>query len=152
MKNSIAAAAFAMGSLLTCQWAYAQWVSVTDPEELRDLMSNRKHTVTTEDGKPWNMSTNHPNGQSIASGRGQEWARSWRIDGDQLCVSEHLGASWEALWLCRTWQRNAGVSGQYRSIGTGDTAGRTPIDIPKMLYIRVEPAPEFHKTSGKATG
>jgi hypothetical protein len=152
MKKSIAAAALAARSVLACGSAFAQWVNVTNPEELRDLMADRKHTVTTEDGRPWNTSINHANGQSLASGRGQEWSRSWRIDGDLICVNEHLGPTWEALWLCSTWQRNEGAPGQYRSIGTGRTAGKTPIEIPKTLNIRVEPAPEFNKSGGKATG
>jgi hypothetical protein len=152
MKKSIAAAALAVGSLLMSPSAFAQWVNVTDPEELRDLMTNRKHTVTTEEGQPWNQSDNHPNGQSLASGRGQEWTRTWTVNGDQLCLIEHLGASWEGVQLCSRWQRNAAVPGQYRSIGTGAAAGKTPIEIPKSLRIRAEPVPDFHKTSSKTIG
>jgi hypothetical protein len=151
MKKTFAGAA-ALAALLLWTPAFAQWVNVTDPEELRDLMSDRKHVVTTEDGQPWNRSDNHANGQSLASGRGQEWTRSWTVKGDQVCVNEHLGASWEGLWLCSRWQRNEGARGQYRSVGTGAAAGKTTIDIPKTLNIRVEPAPDFHKTSSKAIG
>lgn len=132
-------------SLMGAGSASAQWTDITDPAELSDIMSNRTLVVTTQDGKPWNRSFNKSDGHGIASARGQEWARDWMIKEGEICINEHLGVTWEGIWLCGRWQRSATEKGLYRTSGSKFPRETTVIDIPKGMNIRVRPAPDYPK-------
>ena len=145
-KTWIAASLLTFLAVAPTAWsASAQWTDITDPAELSDIMSNRTLVVTTQDGKPWNRSFNKSDGHGIASARGQEWARDWMIKEGEICINEHLGVTWEGIWLCGRWQRSATEKGLYRTSGSKFPHETTEIDIPKGMNIRVRPAPDYPK-------
>jgi len=144
MKKWIIAAFMCLGAAS----ASAQWVDVTDPEELRDMFSGRESIVTTSDGQPWSSSVNRPDGHGTSTSvRGNlHWARDWVVKGSQVCVQDHL-QGWEGIWACRRFQRHATIKGKYRSILVGEPDDfKTPWPMQKILNIEVRPAPGYRQT------
>jgi|SRR6185369_696611 len=152
VRNAVTAPILAICLFLFAGPVLGQWIDIKDPSELRELHSDRSFIATTEDGKPWNTFVHKSDGHGTASAKGTDWTRDWVVKGDQVCINEHLGPSWEGNWLCRTVQRNATIPDQYRSISVDEPGAKTIIAIPKVLYYKVRPAPPYRKADGKAVG
>lgn len=148
--KAIAASILSLSLMQVIGMAHAQWIDIKDPNELRDLYSDRKITTTTEDGKPWNEIMSKVDGHGFASGRAFEWTRNWVVKGEQVCVNEHL-QGFERIWLCVTVQRNAVDRGEYRTTAVGPRSD-VPIAIPRILYLKVHPIPDYRKGDSEAAG
>jgi hypothetical protein len=150
MKKA-AFSAFALSLCLTGGTAWAQWVDITDPAELRDLMAGRQTTATTVNGQPWSSGTNTADGHGTATsvtGNNRAWNRDWLIKGFQVCFQDHLHG-WEGIWNCRTYQRHQSEKGKYRSLMVEDPKlPPTPWPVQKILNIDVRPAPDFRRAMG----
>lgn len=152
IKKALTSSIFAISLLSATCSAFAQWVDIRDPEELRDMMSDRQTIVTTEDGIPWNRSLNKRNGTSFStSPKGLEWTREWVVKGDQVCITDHLRDAM-VVTTCRTYQRHATIKGQYRSTMVEDGGAERGLKIPKILFIKVTPTPDYRKSGIKAVG
>lgn len=143
MNKWILAAVMCLGAAS----ASAQWIDVTQPDELRDLFAGRESIVTTPDGQPWSSSVHDREGHATATSvKGNlHWTADWAVKGSQVCVQDHL-PGWEGIWACRRFQRHATIRGKYRAILVGEPQDfKTPWPMQKILNIEVRPAPAYRQ-------
>lgn len=73
--------------------AFAQWVDIKDPSELRALYSNKTFKGKGPEGEPI-VAHYRADGKGILIWRGERIPRTWEIKGnDQVCVTDRTGTN-----------------------------------------------------------